>query len=366
MYELFNDRVISSTGGSNYPEFRRVRDGLRASIDKVRQYRVDNPMSLTASHPLVRLLMSVNVPLSLDKEVYRDLVSEVTYRLARNMRMSSPVSRGDVFTPSMFYGDGVSDVVLLHDEEFDITDIESTWRDLQPIRVLYHPKTDLNLEVPDGRFASEETGLSVVTINLPMLALQFKYWRAWERGVVADESPRTVMMFLQAHPLPNMLYSHLDCAIFNRVFSRFFDLPLPKVKSRNPYYLINYSTEVDAVIDKYLTQMANRRADFDTLIDHMPVAGYDSRYETLRLPNVPFTYQYIWAVIIARLAQTMFMVQIDFANHSPRNRTAMAYLKRFFTKVDQNNALLVALPTDRYQEIKAVIDEGIKPYLNVT
>lgn len=365
MYDLFQERA-TTTGGVVFPEFRRIRDGLRASIARVVQFRQDNPMGLAAAHPLVRLLMSLNVPLSMEPMIYRGYVAELTYPLARSFRFASTASQGQVFTPSMFYGDNVSEAILLHKEDFDLTGIEDRWKDLQPIRVLYHPQTDLNLHVPDGRHPSVESGMAVVAINLPMLALQYKLWRRWERGAVVDESPRTVMQFLMAFPLPNMLYSHLDTAIFNRLFSIYFEQPMPEVRQRHSFRLIDWHHEVDDVLLKYIGTMERRRADFDTLIEAMPTAGYDTRFESLQLPNMPFTYQWIWTVVIARLAPVMFMVQFASRNQSPRNRTELAYLKRFFTRVDQAKMLRVPLPSERYQEALAIIEQGILPYLDVT
>lgn len=365
MYELFHEGPTQQ-GGLVFPEFRRVKEGLRRSIVEVQKYRLDNPMSLTATHPLIRLLLSLNVPLSLPPDVYCDRVAEVTYALARNLQFTSSVSRGKLHTPSMFYGDNVSDIVLVHDEAFDLYEIESRWKDLHPIRVLYHPQTDLRLHVPDGKVASSESGMAVISINLPMLAVQYRMWRQWERGVVAQESPRTVMMFLQAHPLPNMLASHLDCAIFNRLFALYFGMEMPEVRTRHPFYLIDWRKEVDAVLLKYLDAAAARRMDFNAMVDTMPTAGYDTRYETLRWPEMPFTYQVTWALVIARLATVMFLVRFGADNTIARNRQELNQLNRFIVRLRQMKALEPNLPPAELAVVNSVIDAGIVPYLTTS
>lgn len=364
MYDLFQD-VPNQSGGMVFPELRRIREGLRRSIARVQLYRLENPKSLTATHPLIRLLMSLNVPLSLEVDQYRDRVAEVTYALARNLQFTSAVSEGKLHSPSMFYGDNVSDVVLVHDEDFDLTGIAGRWKDLQAVRVLYHPQTDVCLHVPDGTAPSQEPGVAVVSINLPMLAVQYKLWRHWERGAVAGESPRTVMMFLQAHVLPQMLASHLDCAIFNRLFNRYYRLTVPTIRSRHPFYLTDWSREIDAVLSKYLDLVQTRKMDFDTMIETMPTAGYDSRYATVKWPDMPFTYQTTWALVLARLASVMFLVHVSHEGQNNRNRGTLNDLNRFFIKLRQMNGLR-PLPSDELGVVNAAIDQGIIPYLTAS
>jgi hypothetical protein len=365
MYDLFQE-APTQQGGLVFPEMRMIREGVRQTITKVQQYRLANPMSLTGTHPLIRLLLSVNIPLSLPTEVYYDRVTETTYNLARNLQFTSPVSRGKLHSPSMFYGDNVSDIVLVHDEVFDLNGIESRWKDLQPIRVLYHPQTDLGFNVPDGRFSSVESGIAVISINLPMLAVQYRQWRQWERGVVAAESPRTVMMFLQAHALPNMLDSHVDGVLFNRLFAQYFGVDMPEVKSHNPFFIYDWRPKIDAVLSKYLDAAAARRMDFDTMIDTMPTIGYTSRYETLRWPQMPFTYQVTWALVLARLANVMFLTRFAADNQIHRNRSTLNDLNRFFSKVRQLKALEQSLPPDELGVVNQIIDTGIIPYLTTT
>lgn len=364
MYDLFHAGPGTPVGGLAIPEFRRVREGLQRSIEKVRIYRSVNPMGLRADHPLIRLLMSVNVSLALEPEHYVDRVSDRTYDLARVLGFTSPVSVGKVFTPSMFYGTGVSDLILVTDEAFDLTTIESTWQDLRPIRVISHPQTDLRLHVPDGKFSSVEDGTAVVVVNIPMLALQYKMWRRWERGTFAAESPRTVAQFLMAHPLPNMLYSHIDIAIFNRAFALAFGVPMAPTTSRHPFFLIDWQNEVDAALTTYLTQMQKRRAEMDAVIASMPTVGYPSRFDTLRLPEMPFTYQTMAAIIAARCMPVMFHIQLADKFGNPKDHAVRAYLRRFFHKAENTNVVKNNLAEPIRSEVQAIIRDGILPFVS--
>ena len=363
MYDLFHPEGTTNSGGLALPALRRIRDGLLASIDKVRQYRAINPQTLNAAHPLIRLLQSVNVSLALEPEYYVDRVTDITFNLARVLGYTSPVSVGHVFSPSMFYGTGVSDLILATDEPFDLTNIEQTWPSLRPIRVIAHPLTDLRLHVPDGKFTAEQPGVAVIAINIPMLALQYRMWRKWERGSLAAESPMTVAQFLMGYPLPSMLYSHLDVAIFNRIFSLAFDVPMPKIRSRHPFFLIDWESEMDQVIREYLVQMHKRRANMDQMIHAMPTVGYPSRYDTLRLPEMPFTYQTMALVIAARVMPVMFHLQFIDQTQNPQDFETKAYLQRFFRKVENTSVLRTNLAEPVRTEVLEIIQSGILPFL---
>lgn len=363
MYELYQPGPGNPIGGLAIPDFRRIKDGLRESIEKVRRYRAINPMTLNASYPLIRLLMSVNVSLSLPPDQYVDRVSDIAYDLARTMQFASPVSVGRPVSPSMFYGTGVTDIVLGVSEPFDLTNIEERWQDLQPIRVISHPLTDLWAHVPDGKFSSQDKGVAVVVINIPMLALQYRMWRRWERGTFAQESPRTLAQFLMAHPLPNMLYSHLDVALFNRALAMTFNIPLPRYTDRHPFFQIDWHAQTDKVLELYLKAMVSRRAEIDAVIKAFPTVSFESRYDVIRWPDIPFTYQSMHACIAAYALPTMFHLHLADQYNMPKDHAARAYLRRFFNKAENMNVLRNNLPLVVRNEIEAIVEQGILPFI---
>ncbi len=362
MYQLFQESPLQPGGEMLFPDFRRVRDGLRASIAKVVDFRRQNPQGLNGSHFLVRLLMSLNVPLSMEPQIYSDKVSDIALNLAMSMKMTSPLSRGQVFSPGVFYGKHVTEVLLANIEPYDTSMLESNWAELRPIKVLYHPLSDLRLNVPDGRVDAEEAGIAVISINIPMLAAQYRMWRQWERGVLKDESPRTVMQFLQAYPIPNMLHSHVDVAILNRMIGLYFDVELNNGKSQHSFYLTDWTKDVDRTLKQFLKMSLQRKWDFDTIISHMPVVGHEDMHEVIQLPPMAFSQQVQWAVVLARLALVIFLVRSNADNENPRNRPDLNYLRRYLRQMELNRTMH-ALPDNRYDDVMVLINDGLVPFL---
>jgi hypothetical protein len=362
MYQLFQESSLQPGGGLALPDFRRVQAGLRLSLSKVIEFRRQNPVGLNGSHFLVKLIQSLNVPLSLETEIYNDKVRDISLNLAMSLKMTSALSQGRVFTPGVFYGEHVTEALVANIDPFDLDQLEDHWRDMRPIRVLYHPKTDLNLDVPDGRHPSEEAGMAVIAINIPMLASQYRKWRQF-RSDVSDDSPRSIMQFLQEIPLPNMLYSHLDVAIVNRLIGLFFKVEMSKPRGHHSFYLTDWTDEVDKALERWMDNVQSRKLDFDTLVSILPTVSAEDYHEILALPDLAFTQQLQWAVVLARLPLVVFLVQFNALTDNPRNRKYLNYLRHYLRQMDLSRVMRTALPNNRYDDVMVLIDNGVVPYL---
>lgn len=363
MYQLFRDSPLFEPGGMVIPDFRRIRTGLQTSLSKVITFRRQNPTGLNASHFLVRLLQSLNVPMTLSTMVFDDKVRDIALNLGMGLRMTSALSQGRIFTPGVFYGDGVTEVLIASIDPYDLKALEGEgWKDLRPIQVLYHPKSDLNLTIPDGRHSTPEAGMAVITVNIPMLASQYRKWRTFQNSASID-TPRSIMQFLQEIPIPNMLYSHLDVAIMNRLIGKFFDVELENTRSMHSFYLTDWVDEVDRALDYYLEYCSLRKLDFDTLISYVPTVSAENLHEVLRLPDLAFTQQLQWAVVIARLPIVVFLVQFNAKYDNPRNRSHLHYLRHYLRQMDLGRVMRRALPEDRYQDVMGIIEQGVAPYV---
>lgn len=362
MYQLFKESPLQPGGGLIIPEFRRIQTGLRISLEKVIEFHRENPVGLNGSHFLVKLLQNINVPLSMEPDIYDDKVRDIALNLAMSLKMTSPLSQGRVFTPGVFYGEHVTEVLIANIDPYDQRQLATDWRSLRPIRVLYHPKTDLGLDVPNGHYASQEAGMAVISINIPMLASQYRVWRNY-RSDISNDSPRSIMQFLMELPLPNMLYSHLDIAVMNRMIGRFFDIEMQDIKHHHSFYLTDWSQELDQVLDKFIAMIEHRKWDFDTIVSQIPTIFAEDFHRVLRLPDMAFTQQVQWAVVIARLPLVTFLVQFNRLTDNPRNQMHLNYIRRYLRQMDLNRTMQIALPDNRYEDVMVLIDEGVRPFV---
>lgn len=362
MYQLLQESPLQLGGGLVFPDFRRIRDGLQLSIQRVKQYRRMNPRYLPGGHLMLRLLESMPTSAKLDPLTFNDKVADTALLFTQSFKLTSALSRGQAWRPGPFLGKQVTEVIIANTDAWDVAAGLANWEELAPIRYLYHPMSTLKLPVADGQFATSEPGVAVITVNVPMLASQYKAWRrAFSH---TDESPRTAAMFLQAYPLPNMLDSQIDIAILNRLMGRYFGTTPVGEPFRHPFYLTDWSAEVDRVLDKFLEQAGPKRWDFDTVVSHIPTVSSENLHHTLQLPEMPFSTQLQWGVMLSRLALITFLVQFNRTTDNHRNQKYLNYIKRWLKYMEMNTTMKSAMPADLYEDIMVLIDYGIVPYLD--
>lgn len=363
MYDLFSEPVNSRGGGLVIPQFRRVRDGMNQNIERVRAFYQNNPGYMNNSHFLIRLLLNLNISHDYDDDVFVGKVEDWAMDLSMSLKMPSSIFRGGLFTPGPFYGGNVSEAVIAHTEPFDIAQGAANWADLQPIRILRHPFADVDMALPNGKPRNDEEGFAVIAINLPMLALQYKHWRKWERITNAMESPRSAMQFLHSFPIPNALYTQTNAAILNRIINRFNGVPNPKARGAHSFYIPNWGREVDDSIESYFNHISRKSLSFNEQIAMMPAVGKMSMMESIELPGDAYTAQIQWAVVLARKDLVGYLVRQNFDFDNKSNMGTLNKLRRYLNLVEINRSIEHAMPRDKFVRVYFEIVKNIRPYL---
>lgn len=362
MLNLFNEQSPTIRGNIVLPEFIYVKNGLYANLLKMVSYYRENPRSVDSSHFLVRLLQSITVPLSMMDLRYVDLVSDLADDLSMSLQMTSPGYYGKAFKDGVFYGRGFTEVLISTSEFFDVEDAAANWEDLEPIRVLAHPKTDLNLDLPNGRSTGSEVGHAVLAINIPLLALQYKKFREREHQLELEHQ-RTVMQFLCMYPLPNLLYSHLDIAIFNRLHTFFKGGETMVSMRRSPLFIHDHSTRLDIYLNKLLRILERRDLYFDAMLTSIPLVSSVSLRDVVRLPRIPLTRQVLWSLIMARIPYISFLLQLNFNSGSNRNRKDLVLIDREIKRLIHDRGLQQGLTRENYKEVMDSLEGEIRAYI---
>lgn len=363
MLDLLKAPINQRGGGLVNMPFDRVQLGLNRNIKMIHDYYRNNPAYIKSNHFLVKLLMGLNISYLLEDLVYVGKVEDWSLNFSMALKMTSAAYRGKLFRPGHFYGPLVDEVIISDTDKFDVDHASKTWFDLQPIRVLSHPFTDMDMALPNGKSHRDEGGIAVIAINIPMLALQYKCWRRQDRERI-NETPQTVMQFLHEFPIPNMVESQTNIAMLNRAMTMFFDGTLPSKKRAHPMYLTDWSMEVDKAIQYWFRFVGRRNLRFTDILSSFPHVGTRDILDTLKLPDEAFTIQIQWAVIMARLAVTTFLVQFDYELNRQINQGQLNILRRWLDLIELNRGLRQALPTDVYDQVEYIIQNGIRPYLN--
>lgn len=340
-----------------FPEWLYVRDGLNRNLATVLRYSRKNPTAVESSHFLVRLLHSIPVPQSHNLERYYENVDAMALNVSMALKMTSPINQGKLFD-GVFYGPGNSEILIAHNEGFDFEKAHQDWENLAPVQVLRHPMSDLGLPILDGDNYGAEVGLVVVSINIPMLALQYRAFRINEDLVTDGErdSQRSVMQFIRMYVLPNMLPSHLDLALFNRMDNLEKGAPLGASLYRHPFYMTDYASRALYVQEHILDNLRKFSKDFSGILRSVPAVTKETMDEVMATPDLAPTRQVLWALVLSRLNAISFMFRVAKDGPGTRNQSEVSRFKRAALAWKSDHLMRSMLPLDMYFEVESEIN----------
>lgn len=359
MQTLFNLLPSAGQGVTRFPDWLYVREGLRRNLATVLRFARTHSIAVPSNHFLVTLLQSITVPQSHNLERYYDLVDGMALNLSMALKMTSSIYKGKVFYGT-FYGPGNDEILIAHTEGFDYEEVDRTWWKHEPVKVLRHPMSDLHLGIPDGKSHNFEYGLSVITINIPMLAVMYRAFRRNEGAISDGDSERSLMHFVRMFVLPNMLASHLDIALFNRFDRLRFGAPLGESHFKHTFAMPDYSDRVDASYGKVVKHLEESRKNFTGLLKSIPAVTAEDMLEVMAVPDMPPTYQVMWALMVSRLPALQYLVQMGQRGGAATNQQQLNIIASFVRAYRSASTLNSVLPMDiRYDveaEIASVID----------
>lgn len=360
MYTLFSNEDWGNRGGApTYQNYLYSLKGLRSNLERVVHYNRIYPRAVKPNHFLVRLIHSLNIPITMSPQRMVDLISERTEGVGMAMNITSPLNKGRVFSPGILYGHGSQEVLIADSANFRAQDHLDSWEELRPIEFLHHPKTDFGMDLPLGLQNNDETGLCVVKINVPMLAFQYQQWRQRE-WLFNSDNQRTVMQFISSYPLNNSLYSQLDWAIINRITNTYRGLPTSDSMIKKSYQLTDYSDRIQIAVDQMVHDYKSRKFTMEQLLDSIRLVGVPTALERVRLPKILATRQVKWALMLAREPIMRFLVDWNNDTSNAKNRQQINKARQELVRFKNDNVLRGSLPKKALSYWEGQLDELIK------
>lgn len=357
MFNLFNSRTSLNVSQIMPKQWPNAKGVLKRNLATVINFYHSHSMAVASDHFLVRLLQSINVPQSLETDRYYDNVVDVSMNLSMALKMTSSYYQGKVFD-GVFYGQGNTEVLVSVETEFNPYEATQLWTRLMPVQVLRHPRSDMALNLPNGRNTGSESGIAVITINIPMLAIMYRAFRLNEMKAHEKDgdSQRSLMMFVHMYVLPNMLPTHLDYAIFNRFMCFSNGNPLGDSLQRHSFYTIKEIGVLDTALKSLVTYFEKTRISFTAVLRNIPCINKQNLDYALMLPEVAYTRQIIWALALARIPVIMELVRIANATNSKMNREDFNAIAKFLALVRNDKLMPNALPEHVMREVRKDLD----------
>lgn len=357
MQKLFNMEKGVNQGVLSVPWWTYIRDGLNKNLEQVITYNRRFPTAVDGSHFLIKLITTLGIHRDTEFVRFFDTVSARTMSVAMALQMTSSVSKGNLFD-GVFYGDGTKEVLIAHEESFNIYDAQENWRELVPIKVLSHPKSDLGMMVPTGKAYNAEEGVAVIAINLPMLALQYREFRLLEDKIAEEtgNSPRSMTQFIHAYPLTNMLRSHVDVAVFNRLNNALSGIPYGYCTGRHPFFLPDYTDKLNEVNRLQLQMLKGNPRKFEAVMKTIPLLTADNLQQMSILPECAPTRQVIWGLALSRIQLLSFLFRSSGENPRIKNGGDMNNIARSFQLYHTDKALRASLPLNLYYQYRDMMN----------
>ena len=360
MQTFFGSLSPISYGVVRYAEWNYIREGLLRNLETVQNYYKSRVFTVKSNHFLARLINSFNVPHSLELERFYDNADSKADTFSMAMKMTSPIYKGSIFN-GVFYGADNSEILISNTESFNPYWVHKNWKTVSAVKPLLHPRSDLDLLLPNGKDTGSETGLAVVSINIPMLAVQFRAFAQDQMNKNnGNDSYLSVAHFIHMYVLPNMLPAHLDLAIFNRINNLSLGAPLGESKRKHPFALPSYNSRVDDVHKQIVHDTKNRNLEYEMILRTVPTVFQDTLDQVMLLPDIAPTRQIIWAELLARIDTVDFMTRMGGAQSVGKNRATINYLAKFFRFIKNDKTLETYLPYGMYLDIKYKIEEILK------
>lgn len=327
MYKLFtqvsssHNNVIQATGYSSI-----ARSYMR-DLDEVVSYYNNRVFAIESQHLLCRIINNSSAPLEYVLDRYMEVIAARSPYVGKLHMLTSEITFGKIHN-GIFFGSGNPEIIIYNEEYFNPFEALKNWRSLRPVQVLEHPFSDLNMVLPDGENSRSDTGLCVISINIPMLMVQY-------RGFVEDQMAHMndkpsllgVTHFVKMYVLPGMLASYVDIAVMNRLVNIFYGAPMTENYRKLPIPIVHYETTLDRGLSQILEHIEGANIAYSAMLKNIPTVSAADGQTALQMPDLTPTMQVWWALYLARLREIEFLINVGGSKGLAYNGTLIAQMK---------------------------------------
>jgi len=299
----------------------------------VNYYRKRN-FAVKNNHILSRLLEHIPLLLNYDNYRYLEYISNKLVYLAKHFKLTSELEKGIVHR-GYFFGNGGEEIIIASHELFDINYVVNNWKDAKSVRVITTDRDDTKLLLPLGKNDGCKNILSVILINVPMLALQYREFMKEQQ--INSEILLTKNNFIIKYVLPNMMSDVIDHIFLNRVIEAFYG-----EKSYEPNYHHRFKIfEPYTQLSKYSINtnktLKSKKIDFINILRNIQLIFNEDASKLLVLPDIGYTRQIRWALLVSRLKYMSFLVDVN--KDKKLNNHYLNDWKRLIKRLEQDKSL---------------------------
>lgn len=336
MFELFNSPIFRQSGYITATGWNQAKTMLNAEYLKIERYHRSNITFVQNNHFLLRLL-ETDIPSGDINKVAMDLSDSFDSRMS-TLGIGSPFGRPDFSVNSWFYNKRTYEILLQDASLFNAEDVYENWQDARPITVLHHPFNDMSMAYPNGKHVSNaEPGYAVISINPAKLLIQFK---GYIDHCVKEKKPiQSPNIWLSQYPIFNMLSSHIDIALRNRLIATFNGDGLQGFRNIYPLGINNPTSYVDAALASVIKNIGTQPLKFDRVLELIPAFSAASQRSVTPFPFNAITHSTEWIHEVARAPLLDFLVRYSKRYPNFENNDYINDIKRSLVELEMDKSI---------------------------
>jgi hypothetical protein len=357
MYKLFSKRFEANNSVIRPPAFELLRRIYQREIFNIVNYYNNRVYAVKSNHILCRVINTTLASFNNDLDRYVEIINTRSPYVAKHFNFTSPIGYGTEHD-GLFYGKGNTEIIVYDEEYFNPYAEIANWRQIKAIEVLYHEFSDLGLLLPDGSVNSTDKGLCVIKINIPLLLIQYRGFVQEQFAKMAENDSRLgITHFVHMYVLPNMLYSHIELCIMNRLMNLFYSAPMGDAIGKHAFPIVDYSGRLDNVLKDVLHHIENTGYLYYTYLKNIPSVFKQDMQDCLIMPDMAKTKQVWWALTISRLRIMKFLIDCGDSRGLASNRSLINRMKLDFKRILDENTIEMVLNKDLYFDLSETMLE---------
>ena len=343
MYRIFEEGYRSYQGVVQMPYFVDVSKRIIEDVEHVKEYYRSRGFSVPNEHLLVKLIKTMSVPLHYDIDHYYEVASARSLYVANALQLTTAIAAGKWFDGVFYYG--CPEIILAYNGSDRPSELEKGWRNLQPVRVLECPVSNMRYMLPNGKEHNTETGICVIAIDIPQLMIQYRSWHlakqaALEAGQVENLG---IPHFVMSYVIPNMLMSQTDLMLSNRVMNLFYGAPMGDSTKKHVFHVSDYTQRLDRGLNDLVRRLSTLPMDYETVLAHLPKVYGDHPYT---MPDIAETRQVWWALFTTRFKMLEFLIDVGGPRGKSLNMDLVNQLRNDFKRFKSTKVLEQHLPME--------------------
>lgn len=306
MLNLFGN-ALPGNGSIRVPtEFHYLQRSLVKELDIVQRHYRLNPKPFPNQHPLIKLITMLPMAWEADDYQYANIIADAHTNISRRLGFTDYQNTGNVFTNGFFLGESTREAVLCVSEPFLYLDLDKTWYKLQPMKYVYHTRSDVSIPLLNNKLKG--TGFGLLTLDVSLLMVKYRHWVKYQK--TKGDSIPSAAVFVTSFVIPDVLPSYMDIAVFNRMDQNLADLPLRQYPSSHAFYLTNYTKKIDDYNTALINHYKGLRTNAGNILTTIPTFFSVRLLDLLQRPDTIINRNNEWFFTMQRLPFYRFIFRM--------------------------------------------------------